>query len=428
MNATTLQAASAPAAVMQSSSGAESNISVGPRTVRLYLAVAFLLGVLRTSSIWLVGALPVGEILLMGIVAHAGFWVLLTRRLPAHFPSFRLLMVFLTCQSIAWCAYIVSDLWWQSTMNDMIRGWLRMGFLLMDIWTLALMFGVSPHTFLAIQIGTCFSWVQAFVERPLFGDYWKFGFGYPATIAAILAGSRFFGWQGGCAALLIMGVVHSLMDYRSLGASGVLVCALLSLRMLKPSTRKAVLIGGAITALTVFPILSAKLGQQTEGRSNRSNIERLSMLQAAWEGFTNHPFIGNGSWFSKSDVVENFLLIRAERALLTGGAAGFNNEDAGGLAIHSQILVGLAEGGIFGAAFFVVYGIGILWALWYCLTDAPWHWLIPISVFVLLTSFFDLLMSPFSGWVRINIATVAALILSLAAQAKSRSREPYVHD
>ncbi|HEY5892023.1 MAG TPA: hypothetical protein VIT91_02225 [Chthoniobacterales bacterium] len=425
MNATTLKAASAPAAAINVRSLEESNVTIGQKTIWVYLAVAFLLGVFRQWTIWLVGALPIGEILLMGVAAHSGIWVLLTRRLPVRPPSPRLLTFFLVCQAIAFCAYVVSDFWWQSSTNDIIRGWLRMGFLLMDIWTLALLFGASPHTFLAYQIGSCFSGLQALVMRPLFGDYWKFGFGFPVTVAVIMLSSRSFGWWGAVGSCFGMGLVHTALGFRSFGALCVLTGGLLLVRVLSPVTRKVALIVGIIGGLVIFPAFSAKLGESTEGKSNRSNIERLSMLQAAREAFIEHPLVGNGSWFSKSDVMPNFLLIRAERAMITGGSTSFNNEEAGGTAIHSQILVALAEGGFFGGLFFIVYGIGAAWAMWYCLTDAPWDWLMPLKIFLLEAALWDLFMSPFSGPVRINIAMIVAMILVFVAQARSRSTERY---
>lgn len=425
MNATTLQRTPTRDFELDSPSRGEANAGIGPWTTRVYLAVAFLLGVFRIWTIPVVGALPIGELLLLALLAYTGLLVLQTRRFAVKLPSPGLLLLFLTCQLIAFGAYIVSDLWWQSSSLDMVRGWLRMGFLFVDLFAFALLFGATPNAFLAIQIGACFSGVQALASRPLFGDYWKFGFGYPVTVAVILLASRYFGWLGACVASFAIGLIHAALDFRSFGGLCLLTGALLMIRMLKPATRKGVIIGGVAAALAIFPVMSSKLGQSTEGRSNRSNIERLAMLQAAQEGFAEHPFVGNGSWFSKSDVMENFLLIRAERARLTGGSTGFNNEEAGGTAIHSQILVSLAEGGIFGGLFFIVYGIGVIWALWYCLTDAEPDWLMPVKVFLLQLSLWDLFMSPFSGPARTNIAMTAAIVLTLVAQARSRSEQPY---
>ena len=59
------------------------------------------------------------------------------------------------------------------------------------------------------------------------------------------------------------------------------------------------------------------------------------------------------------------MVIRHEAAVAAhvGGFADANR-DPGAVAIHSQLLVALAEGGLFGAAFFFLYGGALFWALY----------------------------------------------------------------
>jgi hypothetical protein len=42
------------------------------------------------------------------------------------------------------------------------------------------------------------------------------------------------------------------------------------------------------------------------------------MIGAAWQGFRESPFIGQGSWFSKSRVMDDFL-VRRHEACKAGG-------------------------------------------------------------------------------------------------------------
>jgi hypothetical protein len=65
--------------------------------VLFYCAVAFLMGVVRTSTISLVGAMPIGELLLLVVLAHAVLWIALTGRLPAPLPAPRMLLRFVLC-------------------------------------------------------------------------------------------------------------------------------------------------------------------------------------------------------------------------------------------------------------------------------------------------------------------------------------------
>jgi hypothetical protein len=375
-----------------------------------YGCAAFLIGLVRSWTIQLVGAMPVGELILLAVVGHAILWMALTSRLPAPLPAPRLLAVLAFCQGLALISYIVTDLWRESAPVDMIRGWLRMIFVLIDLGGLALLLGATERTFAFLQLGASFSFLQLLITPPTFGEYWKFGFAYPVTTFALLLAPRFLGYWAALLSCLALGVLNAFMDFRSLGAICLGIGGLLAIRALPRTARKALMIVGALGVLALSPWFFQKMFADTDGRANRSNVERLAMLAAAWEGFAESPLIGQGSWFSKSDLMDNFLLIRSDKAHAAGGGMQFKDDDFEGVSIHSQLLVTLAEGGIFGGLFFFAYGFGIVWAMWFALGDAAWHWTLPSRVFILATSFWDLWMSPFSGPVRVNIALTAILI------------------
>ena len=162
-----------------------------------------------------------------------------------------------------------------------------------------------------------------------------------------------------------------------------------------------------------LPWAANKILTDTSGRATRSNVERSAMLQAAWEGFLTSPLIGNGSWFSRSNVWDMFLIIRSTREHEAGGGLHFDSRNFEGAAIHSQILTALAEGGAFGATFFFIYGALIFWGIWFLLTDATWNWLMPIRLFILILSLWAFFMSPFSGIARVWISLTLVLILIL---------------
>jgi hypothetical protein len=397
---------------------------VSRSTLLLYLGTAFFLGVLNQFSIRMVGLMPVDEILLCGIVGHAVLWLIIARRLPAAVPAPRILALLLICQVVAFAGYMVSDLWRESLPGDMVRGWSRMLFLAIDIGGFGLLFGASNRAFVAMQVGLIFSFGASLVSGPLFGDYWKFAFAFPVTLAVLLGVSRWLGDWAAIGACITLGVLHNWMDFRSLGGVCVLLGGLLGLRQLALVARKLTLIGMLLLALGISPWVGRWMFSDTGTRATRSNVERSAMLQAAWEGFVKSPILGNGSWFSNSNVMDEFLTIRTQNARLAG-VGGFADDDADGMAIHSQILVALAEGGIFGATFFFAYGLLLLWGIWFCLTDAPWDWTLPIRLFVLLVAFWNLLMSPFSGTHRVEIAMAVGLLLMLWRQrAQLRNFDP----
>jgi hypothetical protein len=389
------------------------------RVPRFYFGLAFLVGFLQPVTIAFVGRVPLSELLLLLILVHAIIAFASTRTLPVRLPSPRILALVLVAQLVAFGSYIVSDLWRESLPLDMIRGWLRMLFLLFDVAALSLLFGAGSRTFVLMQIGITLACVFPFLEGPLFDDYWKFCFAYPVTIIALLATPRFLGFWATVAASLGLGIFHLLMQYRSLGTACVLLASLLLFARTLPrlSRKYLLIISLPIFLATLFWAVGGLL-TGTLGSATRSNVERSAMLQAAWEGFLNAPLVGNGSWFSKSDVWDNFLMLRTSKELASGQPLGFDSSDFEGVAIHSQILTALAEGGLFGSTFFVFYIVLILAGLWFLLTDAAWHWLMPIRLSMLISSLWGVFMDPFSGTARVSIAMGVALSLVLLTERK----------
>jgi hypothetical protein len=332
--------------------------------------------------------------------------------MPAPIPSPRSFAFVVACQCVALAGYIASDLWWQSTLFDMIRGWLRMMFLLLDMAAFSLLFGGEPRSFVVFQVGVCFSAFPALFGGPLFGDYWKFAFAYPVTILVLVAVPRYFGFWASVLASFALGFIHILLAYRSLGAECIALGLGLAARSIPLRLRKVLFIYCLLLTVMTLPWTATRILGDTGGPGNRSNVERSAMLQSAWEGFLASPVIGNGSWFSKSNVWDMFLVIRSTRAH-EAGVGGFDPRRFDGVAIHSQILTGLAEGGIFGAAFFFIYGALIFWGVWYILTDASWNLLMPIRLCTLISGLGGFFMSPFSGIARVWISVTLVLTLML---------------
>jgi hypothetical protein len=123
--------------------------------------------------------------------------------------------------------------------------------------------------------------------------------------------------------------------------------------------------------------------------------------------------------------MEDFFAIRYENSWLDGIGSYDEDEAVSIIALHSQILVALAEGGVLGGCFFIFYGVMILWALWYCVFVQPWHYCSALVVYFLLLKIWDLCMSPFSGAHRVMIGAGVGLILVLwrdSALRKARAK------
>jgi hypothetical protein len=380
------------------------------------LGMSFFCGLLKPFTVRVVGAMPLGEIpLLLGLGIFA-LCLISTGNFPAPLLRTPLFWALFTAQLIGLTGYVVSDLYRDSASGDMIRGWARMIFLGADFFALAVLFGVGWAPFVALQLGLVFSVIEPLLNGPLFGDYWKFGWAFPLTTAVFLT-APLLGRVAAPAAALALGVVHFTMDFRSMTAICTAVGGLLTLAIFPRPARRVLFFTGVLVVAAGLLVMNTST--TTSQRSVRSDVERSAMMEAAWIGFTRSPWIGQGSWFSQSDVMEVFLDIRAENAHLAG-IGGFENTDAGDVAIHSQLLVALAEGGLFGGTFFFLYGLLLLWTIYAVSVERDWDRLTPILVFTLVVAFIDLCISPFSGAHRLGISVAAAAMLRVAFESGER--------
>jgi hypothetical protein len=303
----------------------------------------------------------------------------------------------------------------------MVRGWSRMIFLGIDVIAITYLFGAQASCFIWSQVGLMLGGVLAMIlDGAQYDAYWKFGLGGPATIAVFLL-SPYFGRFIGIVLISALAVLHLSLDFRSMGGVCLLAAMLLCVQGIPRQLRALILIPALIggTALTFW--MSNRQQGEDDARGSRSNVERTAMLVAASEAVIESPLIGQGSWFSNSKVMENFQLLRSEGARIAGVHGYAVDPEETNIAIHSQLLVSIAEGGIFGGTFFIVFGAMIAWALWYCTIRRETDAKTPIYFFFLLNATWNLFFSPFSGAHRIGIATGCGLIFLLWREAHSRA-------
>src|SRR5690606_36005338 len=82
----------------------------------------------------------------------------------------------------------------------------------------------------------------------------------------------------------------------------------------------------------------------------------------------------------------------------------------------SQILVALAEGGVFGGTFFIVFFGALIWALYDQVLVADWRRESPLRLMVLIFALINILFSPFSGAHRVHIALGVGLVLLIHSE------------
>jgi hypothetical protein len=375
--------------------------------------VSLLAGALTAFTISLVGEMPLGELVLVATAGWAALCAALNRRVPGALFTSRWFLVMLACQLVALVAYIGSDLYRQSEPRDMARGWARMIFLGIDLIAITYLLSCSRKNLMFLIVGQALGEiVRTYTLGPLFGDFWKFGVGGPLTYGVLVVGSLggpFLAMLGAA----VMGVVHFLLDYRSVGAICVLLAALLAVQRLPRAVRLwALPLGLALALAGAMGVYQHTTEEAGGRRTTRSDVDRGSMIQAAVEAVVESPFIGHGSWFSNSDVYDNFLQIRSDAAKLAG-IGGFvgPNAEVETTSIHSQILVALAEGGVFGGAFFLAFAYGLARTGWVLVLRSAWSFESATYLLLLLFGVTNLFFSPFSGAHRVYISMAAGLVL-----------------
>lgn len=394
----------------------EVELTASPMVI-IVCAVALLVGLSNAFTIRLVGLMPISEIFLLAVAAYTLVSALVNHRVTAPLVTNRLFGILLFCQAIALSGYLIADYYRESLPGDAVRGWARMIFLAIDIFSLSVLFGKSPHVFTAYLVGVALSASKILFETPLFGDYWKFGYGYPFTMLVLVL-SPLLGSSGAIFGALGIGFVHYIMDYRSMAAACWFVAALGLLNQFSPWLRRASLLMGVIGLVAALTASSVSKHESDNARHGRSNAERSAMITAATEAIVASPFFGHGSWFSRTNVMEEFVEIRTENARLAG-VGGFDETNGEEMAIHSQILVSMAEGGILGGAFFIGYGFGLMWALYFCAMVRPWDYSSLGYLLILVCSLMALCFSPFSGFSRVEIAAATGVMLMLWRERKS---------
>ncbi len=379
---------------------------------------AVLAGFLTAFTVSVVGEMPVGEFVLIALAGWVAINLLVTKEWPCDLLRHKLLWILLGAQALGMCGYIFSDLYHGSSIRDIARGWGRMGFLWIDILAFGYLVGCSPRNFYWYFIAQIAGdGVHTILDGALFGDWWKFGAGVPFTYLVLALSIR-----GGLWSTILVSafaaVLHFAMDFRSFGGICLFAAALTGLRLFPRHLRLWVMPVMLIAILAAF-LIYPQIRASDAHRSTRSDVSRSSMIIAAWEGIRDHPLSGNGSWFSNTDVLQNFMLIRQERARIAH-VGGFPeaNERAGTVAFHTQILVSIAEGGIFGGAFFIIFGALLVRALYRLTFSKLWHGHYAIISLFLVSALWNVGFSPFSGAQRVYIAAACGVLLLLEVEGK----------
>jgi hypothetical protein len=379
------------------------------------ITICGLVGFLSAFTISLGGQMPVSELILMVIFP----WVLMRAYYRREWPSRLLQLGWFHLLLLLWgftaAGYVVSDLYRETPFDNLIRGWARVGFLLIDLVSIAYLVDSSWSRLrllvLALYAGRV---LEAIIYGPLYGQWWKFGVGYALTLFGLFAmAGRSLMLQAFAAGGL--GILNLLLGARSLGATCFLIAWVFFLYYARGVWRP-ILVMAAIASMVGVLYLGLGDNEMTAG----SNVERRSMVEIAGELFIDSPVVGQGSWFTATSMLGR---LEARRTALDSRFGRYTEEEARKISIHSQLLTALAEAGIFGGAFFLGLGMLVLKTTRTLIRHA-----MPYRAFILylvVAGGWNLLMTPFSGVVRVEIAILVGACLLVILQRQGELEEDF---
>jgi hypothetical protein len=329
------------------------------------------------------------------------------------------------------CGYVISDLAASTPPEGYLRGWSRVAALATDSLSLCVLCVTNAWNLIWFCLGSALGGLLRNLMESLPLTVWKFGYGEPLAMLVAITGC-FVPRLLGAAALAAVGALSIMLDFRSLGAA-LLLCAVIALaggRAARAAGNLKVLVTLAV-GLLAASVLTVWLLDSSQGEfANRreiSNTGRVAAIRIGAQAIVDSPFIGYGSWGQGTQKYADMLYhdIRGEMvAAGMGEVFGRGN----GLMAHSQLIQAWMEGGMLAASFFIAYGVLLVNALRRLAFGIATHrFAIPLLL-LLLTNAWHLLMSPFSGFHRLNIAvTVTAIVIVHMLSAARESAATAVH-
>ncbi len=375
-------------------------------------------GFLSGFTVSLVGQTPAGELIMLAVFPWVTIRSYFVQGWPTRMQQLGWFQLLLILAAITAAGYVVSDLYRATAFENLIRGWARVGFLIMNLIAVAYLIDgrwQRLHVFvLSLYAG---STVNALINGPLHGEWWQFGFGYTTTVFALYA------CAGRHAALqiiiaVVLGGVSIFLGARSLGAICIVTAGLFALPHARGVWRPIALAGSLLMVVGLLVSASALVIARQDHAG--SNVERQSMVELAAELFIASPLVGQGSWFTAGDGLEK---LETKRATIDDSFRNYREEEARKLAIHSQLLVALAEGGLLGGAFFLGLAALVLKTLRNLTRSSVPHR--AFAILFVLNGTWNLFMSPFSGVARLEIALLVAACLLVILQRQGELSEDY---
>jgi hypothetical protein len=409
---------------METVSAEQVPVSAGQRMLRF---AVFLCGISSTFGIDLLGQLYWAE-LLLPLLAVGVVLANPPRELFANRP-FRILMAGV---ALMFVGYVLSDIAADTPREMYLRGWARVAALGSSAFSLCVLCHRDKRSLWWFCIGMGVGGIAANVLAGMPLSQWKLGYGEP--IAYLVAGSAALlpMWMASMA-ILLLGGLTILFDYRSLGVQLMLVAVAAFLRSRNVGLNQLMknipllVLGFGVVAAGALYLLNVSQDENL-ARREVSNISRIAALRIGTQAIIDSPVIGYGSWGQGTRKYADMLYDETLGDLLSIGDGTVVGDPRRGshFSAHSQIIQAWMEGGMLAAAFFLAYMALLAKGFHRLLLNRTADYLTPLLLLIFGTNLWASLMSPFLGNQRISIALSVAAVVMLSIEqrtaATSRSR------
>lgn len=383
--------------------------------------LSFVCGALSDISFSVVGEIFLTE---LALIPLAGLTLLVKGSGGAFRAPIFWGVVFAGLTSLA--GYMISDLFAGTDPAQYLRGWGRMIVMISNCVCLMILVAHDKQNLWWFMLGAGIGGILFLATQGIGIQTWKLGYAERVSLV-VLTCTPLLPVRLTALALAAFGLVNIALDYRSLGAAFIAIATVLWTR--SGSNNKAAMsfaqyskfvIIAAICLIGVIVALSLT-DKDYHGRRQASNTGRSSAIVVALHAISDSPIIGLGSWTTSQKYAD--MLRKVSRENTDPDVPPVSPEYEGnGFQAHSQILQSWIEGGILGAVFFLFYGYHLFQAIRWYMLHRPLDFFSAAFTFIIITSLWSWMASPFLGFERIQIAMAMSAIATFTFDKSKRRR------
>lgn len=347
---------------------------------------------------------------------------------------------------------IVTDLIRGTSTENILRGWASIIFFLLDFCAIYIIARRKPGSLRILVLGSALGVIFSVLLYP--SDYsqvepWKFGYGPPLTMLALLylsTGNRYRAKYGQML-LVLLGVSSIYLNARSLGGLTILTAALLYLgqqfgygRFAGQHSQPGRLFGLAAGAmLAVLCTLLAYQWFADSGYLPEKGAEKFQTYKSKDAGLPglifgsrpeifissqavlDSPIIGHGSWAEDARYGNMYYAVIAALGWDVDEATLKDSVESSELIpTHSVLMQAWVWAGLLGAVFWIFILRIITHSAFFSFTEP--HALQPLAIFSYVSAIWNLLFSPFGANQRFYWALAIVIIFIAGLRGISASK------